>query len=740
MTGFDTRFLDVTPNAKTGLVLFLRARHAPELDKTTVADLVARTHAFPPEMLWTTPAVLRERPTLAPLVGSLWLDGEASEREVIEPLALPRWTHARIDAPNDHCLRDALAFLPASVRSIAIASRSVSLDAVLAVLARPSLEELAIEHHDNDVAKALRQQKRLPRLRRLQLAWTGLTADGGRLLAREELADLESLSIQVRARAVAELGAALAAHRALRVLSIDAQSNTDPKLIAALVAALPDTIEELELKAPHDFAGAVSAALAGRRTPLRALALATLGLHHLDLRAPVFASLERLELHDGELGDRVIDALIDRAPPLVDLDLASCDIGPEGSTALARSRLLDRVERLSLTHDPIDPRAPLALLERPGFVERIVALDLESCGLPASTVDPVLAALATAPRLARAWLPGNALGREGIAALRALQGAHVSVGGIPERPVRTPEPLHERHSLERERREREVPAPPVPLVRPWPRIDRWLAANARAVLRSLRPPLRDADAALAKAARFFGRIGEPLADAYRAHDGQKGEGSQILGAMRAPDNALLGARHELASALGRDRDPSADAPPRRRLGAQLVPVRLGRRRQSPRGRGGLGGGERMGPRDRGAHDRVAAPRPLDGAARERHGREARRARRGPGSARGTSARSSARPRGAQPPHGALGAAARRPEARRGCNRARRRAPTRARGEDDREASRAGARCAREQSRDRRDLRRRRDARGPAARARMSCAYRIPSRRVSRRSDSRKLTS
>jgi cell wall assembly regulator SMI1 len=165
----------------------------------------------------------------------------------------------------------------------------------------------------------------------------------------------------------------------------------------------------------------------------------------------------------------------------------------------------------------------------------------------------MLAALATAPRLARAWLHGNALGREGIAALRALQGAHVSVGVIPERPVRTPEPLHERLSLERERREREVPAPPVPLVRPWPRIDRWLAANARAVLRSLRPPLRDADAALAKAARFFGRIGEPLADAYRAHDGQKGEVSQILGAMRAPGNALWVrgmSWHPLSAAIG----------------------------------------------------------------------------------------------------------------------------------------------------------------------------------------------
>jgi cell wall assembly regulator SMI1 len=425
------------------------------------------------------------------------------------------------------------------VRSIAIMSSSVSLDAVLAVLARPSLEELTVRHLDDDVAKAIRRQKRLPRLRRLQLKWTGETADGGRLLAREELADLESLSIQLRARGIDELGAALAAHRALRVLSIDARSCTDPRPIAALVATLPDTIEELELELPHDLDGVVMAALPGRSTPLRALALiVSSGLHHLDLRAPAFASLERLKLRDVALGDRVIDALVDRAPPLVELDLASCDIGPEGSTALAGSRLLERVERLSLAHDPIDPRVPLALIERPGFLERVVPLALSFCGLGGSSVDPVLAALASAPRIAKVWIHGNALGRDGIAALRALQDAHVSVGAIPERPVPTPEPLHERLSLERERREREVPASPVPLVRPWPRIDRWLAANDRAVLRSLRPPLRDADAALEKAAQIFGRIGEPLADAYCAHDGQKGEASQFLGAMRAPDNAL----------------------------------------------------------------------------------------------------------------------------------------------------------------------------------------------------------
>jgi hypothetical protein len=32
MTGFDTRFLDVRPNAETGFVLLLRAEKAPELD------------------------------------------------------------------------------------------------------------------------------------------------------------------------------------------------------------------------------------------------------------------------------------------------------------------------------------------------------------------------------------------------------------------------------------------------------------------------------------------------------------------------------------------------------------------------------------------------------------------------------------------------------------------------------------------------------------------------------------
>jgi hypothetical protein len=439
MMGFDMRFIEVTPNEATGRVLLERAQLGPELDDRTIADLVERTRAFPAEMLWSTPGALRTRPAIAPLVKSLWLRGEASEREVLETLVLTRWTHARIHAPNDTCLRDALASLPASVRAITIAGSEVSLDAMLAVLARPSLEALSFELTNFDVAKALHQQKELPRLRHLHLRWTDSTADGGRLLARDELADLESFSIHVRDHGMIGLGKALAAHRRLRALSIDVRHCLDPKASTKLIAALPGTIEELELDVPYDEDGLVSAAVAARGTPFRAFSVPSPTFERIDLRAPVFASLERLTLRGPQLGDPVVEALIDRAPPLVQLDLGTCGIGPEGSMALARSRLLDRVERLSLANNAIDPRVPLALVERPGFVDRIVTLDLSSCSIPAPTVDRLLAALADAPRLAEAKVAwGNEFSTDAIAVLRALEDAHVQVGTVPYLPTARP--------------------------------------------------------------------------------------------------------------------------------------------------------------------------------------------------------------------------------------------------------------------------------------------------------------
>jgi hypothetical protein len=78
----------------------------------------------------------------------------------------------------------------------------------------------------------------------------------------------------------------------------------------------------------------------------------------------------------------------------------------------------------------------------------------------------------------------------------------------------------------------------VPLVRPWPRIDRWLAANDRVVLRSLRPPLRDADAALEKRRRSLAGSASRSRTRTARTTARRARGPAFLGAMRAPDNAL----------------------------------------------------------------------------------------------------------------------------------------------------------------------------------------------------------
>lgn len=71
---------------------------------------------------------------------------------------------------------------------------------------------------------------------------------------------------------------------------------------------------------------------------------------------------------------------------------------------------------------------------------------------------------------------------------------------------------------------------------PWPRIDAWLLANAPKIAKKLRPPLNAEGIA-----RFERNLGRPLppaiVQAYRAHDGIKGEVPAILGAVRTPRNA-----------------------------------------------------------------------------------------------------------------------------------------------------------------------------------------------------------
>jgi cell wall assembly regulator SMI1 len=72
---------------------------------------------------------------------------------------------------------------------------------------------------------------------------------------------------------------------------------------------------------------------------------------------------------------------------------------------------------------------------------------------------------------------------------------------------------------------------------PWHRIDAWLAQHAPKVLRLLRPPIEDAS--LAKLEAAAGRpLPRSLVEAYRAHDGAAGEHATILGAVRAPNEAL----------------------------------------------------------------------------------------------------------------------------------------------------------------------------------------------------------
>lgn len=68
----------------------------------------------------------------------------------------------------------------------------------------------------------------------------------------------------------------------------------------------------------------------------------------------------------------------------------------------------------------------------------------------------------------------------------------------------------------------------------WPRIDAWLRTHAKLVGRQLRPPASDEQIATAERA-----IGHPLPaslrDAYRAHDGARGEHPAVFAALRAAE-------------------------------------------------------------------------------------------------------------------------------------------------------------------------------------------------------------
>jgi len=73
-------------------------------------------------------------------------------------------------------------------------------------------------------------------------------------------------------------------------------------------------------------------------------------------------------------------------------------------------------------------------------------------------------------------------------------------------------------------------------INPWPRIDAWLSAHAPKIVRKLRPPLNGEG--IARFERNLGRALPPaVAEAYRAHDGVRGELPAIFGAVRTPTDA-----------------------------------------------------------------------------------------------------------------------------------------------------------------------------------------------------------
>lgn len=74
------------------------------------------------------------------------------------------------------------------------------------------------------------------------------------------------------------------------------------------------------------------------------------------------------------------------------------------------------------------------------------------------------------------------------------------------------------------------------MIEAWQRIDAWLAANASSVLKKLRPPVTGP--ALAALEQGLNRpVPVSLRDAYRAHDGARGEERAIFGAVRVPPDA-----------------------------------------------------------------------------------------------------------------------------------------------------------------------------------------------------------
>jgi cell wall assembly regulator SMI1 len=71
---------------------------------------------------------------------------------------------------------------------------------------------------------------------------------------------------------------------------------------------------------------------------------------------------------------------------------------------------------------------------------------------------------------------------------------------------------------------------------PWPRIDAWLAKNAKPVAAQLRGPLLDDDVARLEEA-VGASLPPAIAEAYRAHDGASGEHATVFAAVRTPRNA-----------------------------------------------------------------------------------------------------------------------------------------------------------------------------------------------------------
>ena len=215
--------------------------------------------------------------------------------------------------------------------------------------------------------------------------WTGVLDDWGKLAASGCVKHL---------REVAFVGSPIEPLFALRDLPA-AAGVTDLHFERASGAGMPEVVEDLfrsrlgaAVRGLHFHVGSYGslAPLLGALNtggPLARLSFRVMGLSVEHVRrlfdGPAAAALAELHFRDELLGGDGLRALADLLPPtLLDLTLSNVGVRADGLEAFVRSDRLANLRRLSLSRNPLTPRA-VKVLAQSRALAGLRALDVSEC-------------------------------------------------------------------------------------------------------------------------------------------------------------------------------------------------------------------------------------------------------------------------------------------------------------------------------------------------------------------------